>query len=127
MKHSQEQVRKFNDERNWNVLWALKDQLLNVVEETGEAWNIIKWLQGKELEEAVAKNKEEFQDFIGDMLYATLKIANLTNVDAEQAIKAKMEECEKRFPLSETKGKHANIKSGGIDLKYSNQNTNQKQ
>lgn len=125
MKAWQEKVKKFNDERDWSARWVIKDMLLNIVEETGEAWNIVKWLQGKEFEDAVAKNKDEFQDFIGDLLYATLKLANLTNVDAEEAIKLKMEESEERFPLNEIKGKHANIKSGGIDKKYPKQNTNQ--
>jgi len=129
MKSYQEQVKKFNDERNWGTetLWSLKDLMLNMVEETGEAWNLIKWLQGKELEEAVKKNKDEFEDFVGDQLYLIFKIAYLTNVDAEQAFKRSMEDHEKRFPAEKTRGKHTNVLSGGIDLKYPNQNTNQKQ
>jgi len=118
MKVWQQKIKAFNDERDWSKLWSMKDLMLNVVEETGEAWNIIKWLRDNELEAAVAKNKDKFEDFIGDQLYLILKIAYMTGVDAEAAIKRTMDEYETRFPVKETKGKHANIKSGGIDRKY---------
>ena len=78
MKSAQEQVKKFNEERNWGKesLWSMKDLMLNMVEETGEAWNIIKWLKDKELENAVKKNKAKFEDFVGDQLFLILKLAH---------------------------------------------------
>jgi len=127
MKIWQEKVKVFNDERDWSKLWSIKDMMLNLVEETGEAWNIIKWLRDNELEAAVAKNKDKFEDFIGDQLYILFKLAYLTGVDSDEALRKTMEEYEQRFPINETKGRHANIHSGGIDKKYPNQYPNQKQ
>ena len=35
---SQERVKKFVNSRNWETPGVIKDLLLNIVEETGEAW-----------------------------------------------------------------------------------------
>ncbi len=118
MKAEQEQVQKFNEERQWGEVWTVKDLLLNMVEETGEAWNIIKWLKDKEFDDAIKNNKDKFEDFVGDQLFLILKIAYLTGVDSKEAFRKTMEEYEQRFPVEEIKGKHANVNAGGIDKKY---------
>ena len=56
-------------------------------------------------------------NFIGDMLYLILKISYLCDVDSKKAIQDVLDEYEKRFPIDKTKGNHANLKAGGIDLK----------
>ncbi|MBI2448985.1 hypothetical protein HYV49_01680 [Candidatus Pacearchaeota archaeon] len=40
----QEKIKKFNDEREWSSPHTIKDLLLNMNEEIGEFWNIIKWV-----------------------------------------------------------------------------------
>jgi NTP pyrophosphatase (non-canonical NTP hydrolase) len=118
MKTAQEYVKRFNDEREWSHPEYMHDLLLNIVEETGEAWNNIKWLKEEKLLNAIADNHDEMEDFVGDMLYLVFKIAYLSNVDTDAAFKRTMIEYEKRFPVSKVKGKHANIKAGGYDGKY---------
>jgi NTP pyrophosphatase (non-canonical NTP hydrolase) len=115
MKKEQELVEKFVNSRNWENPKILKDLLLNIVEETGEAWNIIKWVDEKKQQELVVSHKDKFEDFIGDTLYLILRISNTTNVDAEIALKKTIKEYEQRFPKGT---KSANILAGGTDLKY---------
>lgn len=117
MKAVQDFIKKFNDEREWSNPESIKDLLLNMNEEIGEFWNIIKWVDTKTQQKLIKENKGETENFIGDMLYLILKISYLCDVDSEKAIKDVMEEYEKRFPLKETKGNHANKLAGGIDLK----------
>ncbi len=117
MKESQEIVKRFNEERDWLRVYEMKDLLLNLCEETGEAWNLIKWVDHDTQKQLIEKHKDDWEDFVGDVLYLTLKIASLTGVDAKSAIKRTMDDYEKRFPLDKTKGSHANVLAGGTDNK----------
>ncbi len=118
MKKIQENIKKFNDERDWSKPRSIKDLLLNINEEIGEFWNIIKWIPEDKQMELIKENKEEAEDFVGDVIYIIMKIAYLCDIDSEDAIKKVMKEYEKRFPVEKTKGKHANTRAGGVDLKY---------
>ena len=122
MKDTQEHIKQFNDVRGWSDPSSIKDLLLNMNEEIGEFWNIIKWVDTKTQQELIKKEKSEVDNFIGDMLYLVLKVSYLCDVDAKQAIDDVMNEYEKRFPADKIKGKHANIKAGGIDLKHQQEN-----
>jgi NTP pyrophosphatase (non-canonical NTP hydrolase) len=113
----QNQIEKFNKERDWGKIWEIKDLLLNMNEEIGEMWHVIKWIDENKQELMINQNKAEVENFIGDMLYLLLKISFISKVDSEKAIKDVLEEYEKRFPKEETKGRHGNVRAGGIDKK----------
>ena len=117
IKEIQEKIKKFNEDREWGKYWEIKDLLLNMNEEIGEMWHIIKWIDEKKQEEMIVKNKKEVENFMGDMLFLLLKIAAISGVDSEKGIMEVLEEYEKRFPLEETKGRHGNVRAGGIDKK----------
>lgn len=117
MREIQEKIKRFNDEREWSEPHSVKDLLLNMNEEIGELWNIIKWVDTETQLKLVSENKEEVGNFIGDMIYLILKIAYLYNIDAKEEIEKVIAEYEKRFPKDRMKGNHGNILAGGIDLK----------
>lgn len=113
----QQIIKQFNDERDWSTPSSVKDLCLNMNEEIGELWNVIKWVDTDTQLRLVKENKEEVDNFIGDMIYLILKVAYLYGVDSEKAIMDVMAEYEKRFPKERTKGNHGNKLAGGIDLK----------
>jgi len=115
----QNSVKDFNDKRMWSTP-HFKDLLLNVVEEVGEARNIIKWVPETKSLELIQKNKDEWADFIGQLQYLVLKMSYLSDVNAENALQKTMEEFEQRFPVDKVKGNHANVAAGGHDGKYTN-------
>lgn len=115
MKDIQERIKRFNDEREWSTHSSIKDLLLNMNEEIGEFWNIIKWVDTETQQRLIRENKPEVDNFIGDMIYLILKISYLCGVDPEKAIMDVMEEYEKRFPAEKAKGNHGNKLAGGID------------
>ena len=117
MKDIQDQIQKFDDERDWSNPSQIKDLLLNMNEEIGEFWNVIKWVDTPKQQQLIKENQGEADNFIGDMVFLILKIAHLCGVDSEQSIKDVLAEYEKRFPVEQTRGKHANKRAGGIDLK----------
>jgi len=118
MRESQEKVKKFNEARDWGTVSEIKDLLLNMNEEVGEFWNIIKWIDADKQKEMIEKEKEEVGNFIGDMQYLLLKIAFICNVDSKTEIQKVLDEYEKRFPIEKVKQfKHGNVKAGGVDDK----------
>lgn len=119
LKDWQANIKAFNDERLWSNPQFMKDLLLNVVEEVGEARNIIKWIPEAKSPELIEKKKDEWADFIGQLQYLTLKMAYLTGIDTEDALKKTMEEFAQRFPVEKARGTHANVSAGGHDGKYS--------
>jgi dCTP diphosphatase len=117
MKETQEKIKQFNDEREWSTLSSMKDLLLNMTEEIGEMWNIIKWVDTDVQKKLIIENKEEVKNFVGDILYLILKISYLCEIDSKNAIDEVMGEYEKRFPVEKAKGNHGNVRAGGVDLK----------
>jgi len=119
IKEAQDKIKEFDIARNWQNDWNMKDLLLNLTEETGEIWNLIKWIDDKDKEKEITnKNKEEVSDFIGDSMFIILKLANQTNVDAGKALQATLNEYEKRMPPEIMKKvKTANKLAGGYDNK----------
>lgn len=116
----QNKIKEFDKAREWDSDWNLKDLLLNITEEGGEVWNLIKWVNDEKQKEVVKNHKEEVSDYIGDTLFLLLKIANQTGVDAEQSIRKTLQDYEKRMPpeLMKKVG-HANKFAGGVDNKES--------
>jgi NTP pyrophosphatase (non-canonical NTP hydrolase) len=118
IKDAQDKIKKFDEARDWGDSWDLKDLGLNITEEVGEFWNLIKWVDNDKQKEIVKKKKPEVENFIGDTLFLILKIANQAGVDSEKALQDCLGEYEKRMPAEKMKKvKHANKLAGGIDNK----------
>ena len=101
MKASQEKVKKFNEEREWGKVGEIKDLLLNMNEEIGEFWNIIKWIDEAKQKEMIENNKGDVGNFIGDMQYLLLKTAAICNIDSEEELDKVLEEVYIIMNLSE--------------------------
>jgi len=119
MMNLQQEVADFNTKRGWDKdTKYLKDFLLNMCEEVGEAWSLIKWIDHEEQKKIIEEHKAEFKDFVGDQLFLILKIAWLLNINSEEALKETLAEYEGRFPIDEVlEKKHGNPLAGGIDNK----------
>lgn len=118
LKEAQDKIKKFDEERGWKGDWFIKDLSLNLVEEVGELWDLIKWIDEEKQRKVIKENKSEASDFIGDSIFLLIKIANKMEINIEDALKNTLEDYEKRFPPEKTrKLKHGNKKAGGIDNK----------
>ena len=119
MMNLQQEVADFNTKRGWDKdTKYLKDFLLNMCEEVGEAWSLIKWVDYDEQKKIIEEHKAELKDFVGDQLSLILKIAWLLNVNSEEALKETLAEYEGRFPIDKVlEKKHGNPLAGGIDDK----------
>ena len=119
IRKAQDKLKRFDMARGWEDSWNIKDLLLNITEEGGELWSLIKWIDDEKQKEVISKNIEEVSDYIGDTLFLLLKIANQTGVDSEKALQNTLDEYEKRMPPEVMKKLgHANKLAGGYDSKY---------
>ena len=115
---AQNKIKEFDKARGWENCWDIKDLLLNITEEGGELWNLIKWVDEEKQKQIINDKKEEVSDYIGDSLFLILKIANQAKVDAKKALQETLDEYEKRMPAEKMKkAGHANKLAGGIDNK----------
>ena len=118
IKEAQNKIKEFDQARGWKDNWNIKDLLLNITEEGGELWNLIKWVNDEKQKEVVNTHIEEVSDYVGDTLFLLLKIANQTKVDVSQALQNTLEEYEKRMPPEIMKKvETANKLAGGWDNK----------
>lgn len=118
IKEAQDKVKEFDVARGWGDNWNLKDILLNITEEGGELWELVKWVDDEKGKEIIAENKDEASDYIGDVLALVLKLANQMGVDAEGALNQTLSDYEKRMPPEVMKRVgHANKLAGGVDDK----------
>ena len=118
MRAFQEKIKEFDTARGWENGWNIKDLLLNITEEGGELWDLIKWIDDEKQREVLSNKKLEVEDYVGDTLFLVLKIANQTGVDAEKALNETLEEYEKRMSPEKMKEVgHANKNAGGWDDK----------
>ena len=120
MKKLQKEINSFLEEREWHNLTGTHDTLLNIAEEVGELWNYFKYIgtHQKEIEKVIKNHYREIEDQIGDIGWLLLKLCGSFDMDLKEAIWKTQKEYKERFPLKKVKGKHGNIKAGGIDLKY---------
>ena len=118
IKEAQNKIKEFDDARGWSNSWNLKDLMLNINEEVGEFWSLVKWIDEEKQKEIIEGKKIEVEDFLGDTLFLLLKIANQTKTDVQQGLIKTLEEYEKRMPPEVMKKVgHANKLAGGIDNK----------
>lgn len=118
VKEAQDRVKEFDVARGWDDGWDIKDLLLNITEEGGELWELVKWIDGDKQKKVIAANKAEVSDYIGDVLFLVLKLANQMGVDAGEALNQTLSDYEKRFPADVMREVgHANKAAGGVDDK----------
>lgn len=118
IKQAQNLIREFDEARGWSNHWNLKDLMLNINEEVGELWTLIKWVDEEKQKMVISEHKEEVSDFIGDTMFLLLKIANQTKVDSQVGLENTLKEYEKRMPPEVMKRVgHANKLAGGGDNK----------
>jgi len=117
----QNKIVEYTKERNWdkNEYINVYNMLCNIGEETGELWNVIKWMKNNEdLEKIINSKKAEIVDGIVDLLWCIARLANSMNVDMQDAVDATHAEYEQRFPAEIVKKRHGNPALGGYDGKY---------
>lgn len=115
---AQQAIRQFDEARGWGTRWDIKDLCLNMNEEIGELWHLIKWVDEESQRRLVREHMDEVSNWVADMLFLVLKAANQLGVESAPALEAVLAEYDRRMPPSVMLAvKHANKLAGGHDKK----------
>ncbi|MFT4552202.1 MAG: dCTP diphosphatase [Chlamydiales bacterium] len=102
----QEFQRQFVKEREWDKYHTPKNVSMALVKEASELSEHFQWLTDDESFEI--KNHEtkfqEIKDEMGDVVAYLTRLADLLDIDLEQAFWDKSKKNEKKYPVNESKG-----------------------
>lgn len=100
-----EKVLSFRDERDWKQFHNSKDLALSLVLEATEVLEIFQWKQGIDAINTVSRErKEDLADELADVFVYTLLMANDLGIDLGEALKAKIEKNNAKYPVDKAKG-----------------------
>ena len=126
----QSQILEFAVERKWdkNMTMNIFNMLCNISEESGEVWNVIKWINDDEdMQKVIDTKREDLKDGIGDLLWCVARLALFFEVDMFDALHERLVEYRERFPIDKVINKKSNPTLGGYDGKYKQTTDDRKQ
>ena len=97
MNEVKEQIKQFNEERDWDQFHSPENLAKSISIEAGELLECFQWNNEYDLDEV----KEE----LADVMNYCIQMANKLGVDPKQIILDKMEKTAKKYPVEKAKGK----------------------
>lgn len=101
-------VRNFIAARDWDQFHPPKDLAIGLITEASELLEHFRFRDEAEVERLLASPefRRAVQYELADCLYFVLAISNKLDIDLTQALTAKMEISEKRYPVEKAKGRN---------------------
>jgi NTP pyrophosphatase (non-canonical NTP hydrolase) len=113
----QEKLGQFAQIRDWEQFHTPKNLAMALAGEVGELLEIFQWLTPSDAA-AVMSDKQaapRVRDELADVFGYLLRLADVLNVDLEEALAAKLERNEGRYPVELARGnalKHDQLRRG---------------
>lgn len=102
----QKKVISFRNKRRWKKFHKPKDIAISLCLEANELLELFQWKNNKEIKDLIKNNKKAIAKEMSDVLYWILLMAYDFKIDLVKEFLEKMEENEKKYPVSKSKGKH---------------------
>ena len=96
MERVQNEIEKFNKERDWDQFHSPENLAKSIAIEAGELLECFQWNNNY--------NKENVCDELADVFSYCFKLANKLKVDPEEIILNKLEKTRKKYPIEKAKG-----------------------
>ena len=98
-------VKDFNDKRDWEQFHTPKDLAEAISIEASELLEHFLWVKSdKSKEKLEGEDREEIVEELADIFCFLLRFAELNNIDLSEALIAKMEKNDKKYPVDKAKG-----------------------
>ena len=101
-----EKIIRFRDDRDWKQFHNPKDVALSLVLEAAEVLEHFQWKNQTEIEQYIVRAKDEIGEELADVLYWVLLMSYDLKIDIKSALKRKIKQNEKKYPVAKTKGKY---------------------
>jgi NTP pyrophosphatase (non-canonical NTP hydrolase) len=98
--------RAFVKERDWEKFHSPKNLAMALAGESGELLEIFQWLSEKESFSVArdAKLATQVRHELADIFYYVARLADVLEIDLEEAFWEKMRLNEKKYPVAQSKG-----------------------
>jgi len=106
IKELQKLIVKFRDARDWKQFHNPKDLALSLTLEAAEVLEHFQWKSKEEIEEYVVTRKYKIAEELADVFYWILLMSHDLKIDLPEALKEKMKENEKKYPVEKARGSH---------------------
>lgn len=100
-KELEQKVLRFRDERDWKQFHGVKDLLLGLNIEVGELQELHLW---KSEEQLALLDTRKVKDELADIAIFLIYISKHYNIDITEAIAAKLQKNEAKYPVDKSKG-----------------------
>jgi len=101
-----EKVKKFSEERDWDKFHGAKELTTALIIESAELLEHFRFKSEKEVEDLFrdSEKRGKIEDEMADVLFFLVRLAQRYDVDISRIFERKMEENERKYPVSKAKG-----------------------
>lgn len=96
MKELMEEIKEFNEERDWNQFHSPENLAKSIAIESGELLECFQWNNNYD--------KEEVCEELADVFTYCIMMADKLEVNPEEIIKKKLDKTRKKYPVDKAKG-----------------------
>lgn len=100
------EIIKFRDDRDWKQFHNPKDVALSLVLEASELMEHFQWKNPREIQGYIQSHKKAIGEELADVLYWVLLMSYDLGVNITTALKKKLKENGKKYPIKKSKGRH---------------------
>jgi NTP pyrophosphatase (non-canonical NTP hydrolase) len=99
-------VKKFCEERDWDQFHNPKDLAIGISTEANELLELFRFKSESNINSMMSdlKKRTEIGEELADILYFTLRFAQMNNFDLSEELKRKIMKNNERYPVSKAKG-----------------------
>lgn len=97
MKKIMEEIKEFNEERDWDKFHSPENLAKSISIEAGELLECFQW-------NGESYNKEDVYEELADVFTYCIQLAMKLNIDPEEIILKKLEKTRKKYPVEKAKG-----------------------
>ena len=102
----QKLIAEFSEERDWTQFHSLKDLTIGLSTESNELLQLFRFKSNEECDVYYQAQPLKIQEELADVFYYLLRIADLYQIDLEDALRTKMIQNEVKYPKDKVKGKN---------------------
>ncbi len=101
-----EEVKRFCEARDWDQYHNAKDLAIGVSTEAGELLDLFRFKSPDEVEAMFrdAREREEIEDEVSDVLFFLLRLGQKYEIDLTQAFVLKLEKNALKYPVETSRG-----------------------